>query len=161
DIYIINVRFAGDIIYEKHFPETLSEIEDTAMPGMILQPIVENAVQHGIREMLGEGMISFTIEVEEKYIRLIISDNGIGMTEEEINAVMQGKRRTESGSGGSGAPGNSNGIALDNVLKRLSLYYNREDLLRISSEGKDMGTEVEILLPLKRGDLTDVSNIDS
>ena len=56
--------------------------------------------------------------------------------------------------------GNSTGIGLDNVIKRLRLYYNSEDLLSIRSEGKGMGTEVTILLPSSEGGNNRVSNFD-
>ena len=52
------------------------------------------------------------------------------------------------------------GIGLDNVIKRLRLYYNSEDLLSIRSEGKGMGTEVTILLPSSEGGNNRVSNFD-
>ena len=142
-IYILNVRFSGDIIYEKHILDEIDDLMDIPMPSMILQPLVENAVQHGIREMLGEGVISLIIEREDEYIRIAVSDNGVGMTAEQIEAVMNGEGYSDS------EDKDSNGIALDNVMHRLSLYYNQDNLFHISSEGKDMGTEVAVLLPLE------------
>ena len=57
-IYILNVRFSGDIHYGKEIEEDLL---DSCMPSMILQPIVENSVNHGIREMNGEGKIRLKV----------------------------------------------------------------------------------------------------
>ena len=142
-IYILNVRFSGDIIYEKHILDDIDGMMDFRMPSMILQPLVENAVQHGIREMLGDGVISLIIEKEDGYIRIAVSDNGVGMTESQIRAVMNGESYSDS------TDNDSNGIALDNVMHHLSLYYNRDDLFQISSEGEGMGTEVAILLPVE------------
>ena len=53
-IYILNVRFAGDIIYIKEIDE---DIENIRIPSMILQPLVENAVQHGIHDCMETGCI--------------------------------------------------------------------------------------------------------
>jgi sensor histidine kinase YesM len=65
------------------------------------------------------------------------------MSPEKIRAVMEGK--TLSGE----KKKDSTGIALDNVFHRLKLYYNRENLLQIESEGENRGTRVTILLPLE------------
>ena len=74
-IYILNVRFSGDIKYEKKLDES---VLDTPMPSMILQPIVENCVNHGIREMLGEGRISLEVFRIDDIVCVSISDNGRG-----------------------------------------------------------------------------------
>lgn len=138
-IYILNVRYAGDITYEKQIE---ANIEHVRIPSMVLQPIVENAVQHGIHDRMETGKIRLTVAREEGNLRISVEDNGVGMTKQEIARVMEGK------AGQGGEDGNSTGIAVDNVMNRLKLYYNRDDLLVIHSEGKGMGTEVTILLPL-------------
>lgn len=142
-IYILNVRYAGDITYEKKIE---ADIENVRVPSMVLQPIVENAVQHGIHDMMESGKICLTVVREEDHLRISVEDNGAGMTKQEIARVMRG----EAGQGAE--DGNSTGIAMDNVMSRLRLYYNRENLLVIRSEGKGMGTEVTILLPLEEGE---------
>ena len=134
-IYILNVRFAGDITYRKEVP---GDVGDPDMPGMILQPLVENAVTHGIRDRMDRGIIRLQVEKEEDGLQIIVSDNGVGMTREQIRRIYEG---TADRSGEDG----STGIGLGNVINRLSLYYNREDLLTIHSEGE--GTEVILFLP--------------
>lgn len=142
-IYILNVRFAGEIRFEKQIPEEVPNID---MPSMILQPIVENAVQHGIREDLENGRILLSVEVEEGYIQVVVKDNGTGLSRERIEAIMEGKLSTQE------QDGNSTGIAVSNVINRLQLFYGEEQLLTVYSEGMGMGTEVTILLPLKGGE---------
>ena len=141
-IYILNVRYAGDITYEKQIN---ADIENIRVPSMILQPIVENAVSHGIHDNMAEGKIQLFVGREEDQLRISVLDNGIGMSHEEIEAVMCGKLHQEQGDG------NSTGIGMDNVINRLKLYYNCETPLSIHSEGKGTGTEVTILLPLDEG----------
>ena len=84
---------------------------------MVLQPIVENAVQHGIHDMMESGKICLTVVREEDHLRISVEDNGAGMTKQEIARVMRG----EAGQGAE--DGNSTGIAMDNVMSRLRLYY--------------------------------------
>ena len=72
-IYILNVRFAGDITYIKEVDEG---IENIRIPSMILQPLVENAVQHGIHDCMETGWIRMSIHQNEDMLDITISDNG-------------------------------------------------------------------------------------
>ena len=148
-IYILNVRFAGDITYEKKIEEELPPI---TMPGMILQPLVENAINHGIRDRLVEGIICLTAEREERGILVTVTDNGKGMTREELQHVQQTIVSAESAEDDPGEKTHGNGVALVNVANRLRLFYNREDLLHIYSAGRGEGTEAEVLLPYSKED---------
>ena len=140
-MYILNVRFSGDIHYEKTVDEALLHVE---MPSMILQPIVENSVNHGIREMAGEGRISLSVYRMEDTACISVRDNGIGMSEKTIEKVMSGSYREE------GMPADSNGIGMDNVIARLKLFTESEEVMTIISGGKDQGTEVTLYLPIRR-----------
>ena len=72
-IYILNVRFAGDIHYTAQIDERLL---GASMPSMILQPIIENSVNHGIREKEGEGHIRLHVWADENDICIEIDDDG-------------------------------------------------------------------------------------
>ena len=122
-IYILNVRFSGDIHYEK---EISDDLLDCAVPSMILQPIVENCVNHGIR------------------------DNGSGMDAEIIEKLRNGTYHEERQSSG------SNGIAMGNVIARLKLFTQNEDVMTIRSDGRNQGTEVILYLPVKEREKADV-----
>ena len=91
-IYILNVRFSGDIHYEKKIDKSLLQVQ---MPSMILQPIVENCVNHGIREMAGEGRISVSVYRIDDVACISIRDNGVGMSQETIDKVLSGTYREE------------------------------------------------------------------
>lgn len=131
-IYILNVRFSGDIHYEKQAGE---EFLDMKMPGMILQPIVENCVRHGIREMEGAGKIWVNVGKKEDRIYVSVRDNGAGMSQETIRKVLSGEWSTREN------VKDSHGVGMDNVLARLRLFLGREDVMEIYSDGKDQGTE--------------------
>lgn len=146
-IYILNVRFSGDIHFEKNIDETLLHVP---MPSMILQPIVENCVNHGIREMAGEGKIILSVYRIDDVACISIKDNGVGMSEETIRKVMSGTYRDEEMAAG------SNGIGMDNVIGRLKLFTESEDVMAIVSEGENRGTEVIIYLQIKEREDEDV-----
>ena len=137
-IYILNVRFSGDIHYEKHVDEKLL---NTKMPGMVLQPIVENCVNHGIREMAGEGKIILSVYSVQDGVCISIKDNGVGMSEEKIQHILNGTYQTSEENG------DSNGIAMDNIISRMRLFTGNDDVLNITSGGEGKGTEVFLYLP--------------
>lgn len=136
-IYILNVRFAGDIHYEKRIDDSLLSVE---MPGMILQPIVENCVNHGIREMGDRGMILLSLYEKEGQVCISVKDNGVGMSAETIDKVMSGTYREEDMAAG------GNGVGMDNVISRMRLFTGNEDVMAIRSGGAGTGTEVCLYL---------------
>lgn len=138
-IYILNVRFAGDIHFSKDVDES---VENVRMPSMILQPVVENAVNHGIRDIEWEGQIRLTVTGDADYIRISVKDNGKGMTQAQIESVLSGNK--ERGK----EEGDSTGIGMNNVISRLELYYEEKGLVEINSEGEGKGTEVVIYIPI-------------
>lgn len=137
-IYILNVRFAGDIHYKKEIEPGL---ENVLVPSMILQPLVENAVQYGIRGVEWEGWVTLRIWQETGTVYIEVADNGRGMSRELIERVLQGenvKNRKNS---------KSNGIGIYNVLERLQMYYTTEDVLEIKSDGEGKGTRFTLKIP--------------
>ena len=139
-IYILNVRFSGEIHYEKKIEESLLSIR---MPGMILQPVIENCVNHGIREMEGKGKIWLKVYQEEDVVCISVRDNGKGISPEKIEKILNGTYREEKHVGG------SNGIGMDNVIARLKLYSEMDNVMSIYSDGENQGTEFVIYLKKK------------
>ncbi len=140
-IHILNVRFSGEIHFSKELEEDCLSVP---VPGMILQPIVENAVNYGIRNIEREKKIILKVERLPELIRVRIEDNGIGMSEERIREVLAGN------AGENPVMKDSNGVGIQNVISRLRLFYDREEVMHIFSDGEDKGTMVDILIPLQR-----------
>ena len=174
-IYILNVRFAGSIRYEKELGEGI-DLGGVRMPSMILQPVVENAVQHGIRDNHEDGRITLVVdeiaaeenETQKDCIRITVADNGKGISRERLMEIVkmgdESRREDQIGSiiKEAGEDG-STGIALANVSARLNLYYNETNLFSIWSDGVGCGTEVTVLLPVMPSEAGggDVSDPDS
>lgn len=136
-IYIQNVRFAGEIQYEEDIDWAVT---GQKMPSMILQPIVENAVRHGIREIGRQGKILLKVQAVEDGVRITVKDNGKGIEKERLAEIMEKK---------TAAVGDSTGIGLDNVMSRLELYFQKK-VITIRSDGDNQGTEVILDLPSRR-----------
>lgn len=99
-----------------------------------LQPIIENAIYHGINRMVDEGHIEIGVHMRESDILLTVKDNGVGMEEEKGREILQ----TESN--------DRTGIGIKNVHERIQIYFGKEYGLSITSE-LDEGTCVEITIP--------------
>ena len=137
-IYILNVRFSGEIHFEKKVDESLL---GEHIPSMLLQPIVENSVNYGIRNIDWEGRIVLSVYREEGKVCISIKDNGVGMTEERIEQVMQNCISHQED------VGDSNGVGLNNVMERLHLFFDGAEEFVMMSEGPGRGTEVVIRIP--------------
>ena len=99
-----------------------------------LQPIIENAIYHGIDRMVDEGYIKICIREEEMAIRMTVTDNGVGMSEEQCQEILHREA------------GDRTGIGIKNVNDRIRIYFGEEYGLHITSE-LDEGTCVEIRIP--------------
>ncbi|WP_084147021.1 cache domain-containing sensor histidine kinase [Paenibacillus wynnii] len=103
---------------------------------LILQPIVENALYHGIEMMPDEGLISIQAKLKEGIVEISICDNGLGMSEETLKGILTGGSKSGGGSG----------VGVRNVNERIGLYFGREYGLSFESEIEE-GTTVTITFP--------------
>lgn len=140
-VYILNVRFSGEILFTKEIDESLLDVR---VPSMILQPLVENSFNYGIRDIGREGRIELSVYCQKDNICISIWDNGAGMEKERIEQVLAGRAHETD------LRSNSNGVGMKNVMERLRLYFHDKAKLEIFSEGKDTGTEVLITIPGKQ-----------
>lgn len=147
-VYILNVRFSGEILFSKEIDDSLLSVR---VPSMILQPLVENSFNYGIRNIDRKGRIELSVYRKDENICISIWDNGAGMEKERIEQVLEGKAHENH------SQSNSNGVGMKNVMDRLRLYFHDRAKLEIFSEGKDMGTEVLITIP---GEQEEVSCIE-
>ncbi|MEG1515895.1 MAG: histidine kinase [Clostridia bacterium] len=139
--YRFQDRFQLGIHYDQESPEVL----DGLLPKLTLQPIVENAVVHGLSRKTQAARIDIDIIQTQKHLNIQVSDNGRGMNQatlKNLSDMLNGQKHTRDDA----SPGN--GIAMENVMKRIQLFFGAEYGLTISSiEG--VGTDVDIHIPYR------------
>jgi two-component system, sensor histidine kinase YesM len=118
------------------FCESDPEARCALLPKLILQPLVENALFHGIVPKRG-GMIKVSVYKIEDELSIVVEDNGAGIKEDEIELILQGKTRNEKG---------FSSMGLSNVNERLALYYSDNSKLKIISS-TDCGTRIFFCIP--------------
>ena len=99
-----------------------------------LQPIIENAINHGLDLLVEEGRIDVYVQPDGEDILFRVEDNGVGMSQEQIVAIMEHDPKDRAG------------IGIRNVNDRLQIYFGKEYGLSITSK-LDVGTCVEIRMP--------------
>lgn len=132
---IQQVRYQDILEYEIEVPE---EIFKYQIPKITIQPLVENALYHGIKNKRRLGKITITGEVDDNNVYLRVIDNGIGMSEERNDEVMdriQGK-----------TPNSEVGFGLYNVNERIRLKFGDGYGIKITSKYEE-GTVSEVILP--------------
>ncbi|NLU53172.1 MAG: histidine kinase [Clostridiaceae bacterium] len=133
-VYLLQTRFGDSVNFELDYGKDESAL-DIIVPRMVLQPIVENAYIHGISEMEEGGKITLKVDSDEDNVYVYVMDNGKGITQEKIEELLG-----DSGDNDelnlvlSTKKGHTTGIGVDNVIKRLRLYYNRHDVVDIKRE---------------------------
>ena len=124
------------------------ELLSARMPRLVLQPLVENAVAHGLEEKTGEGTVKVVVESSRNVLYIYVKDDGVGMDTEQmekLNEIFSAQNRTRKRFGD--GRNRKGGIALPNVNSRIKLLFGEDYGLHVfSSEG--MGTEIRMLLPL-------------
>jgi two-component system sensor histidine kinase YesM len=119
--------------------ELPEEIAGEMIPSLIIQPIVENAFQHGVRDLEKDGLVSLGYEVEDSLFRVIVSDNSGKMTEESVRNLWAHVTDPDS-------PDSS---ALCNLYRRLSLYENIGNALELRCVNRGL---TAVLTFVRRGD---------
>lgn len=127
--------------------DVAGDVSDAWIPKLLLQPLVENALYHGIKAKRGGGQIRIAVRREAERLTFAVTDTGRGMDPEKLEAVRAMLR--EEPAGASAAPETEgSGFGLRNVDLRIRLYYRQEKgLLLRSDEG---GTEVSFEVPVRR-----------
>ena len=127
----------GDIINDEY--DIAENTQECIIPKLILQPLVENSIYHGIR-MKGEtGTIKISSSLDEDGLHIIVRDTGIGMTQEQIDKVLSIDKTEDSD------PFKTS-FGLWGTIRRIRSYCDSNDIVRIRSEEGEF-TEIEFILP--------------
>ena len=135
-----NYLYIQKIRYKNRFQININiapEIYECSTIKLIVQPLLENAIYHGVEYMDGEGEITVKGYLKNNDVYIDVKDNGLGMPEESVDLLLTDEVRVHK---------NGSGIGLSNVHQRIQLYFGREYGLEIESV-LDEGTTVHIHLP--------------
>ena len=125
-LYIQQQRYGDKLHYELDLP---AEYEEVLVPKLVLQPLVENAIYHGLKSVERDWQIRVTVTPEAEHLLISIYDNGVGLHHHQTQAT------TKLG-----------GVGLANVEERLKLYYGVNFRMDIMSEDQ-LYTEVKLYIP--------------
>lgn len=128
-IYIQKTRFSDRIVFKFNIDESLL---GSKAPYLVLQPLVENAIIHGIEPMEKSGELKLSVFEQDGSVVVKIEDNGVGMSRKDLDHVNNDD--------------SPRSIGLSNVKKRIEYFFGRSNLLAVSSE-KGRGTIVTITMP--------------
>ncbi len=139
-------RFAALEPLEISCTESIESIYDVLIPKMTLQPLVENAIHHGLSAKLDSGHIALTFEKLGNDLIICCTDNGVGIEPERLNAINDFIKSEPDGS--LDAPAAGTGIGLRNVSRRISLLFGKPYGITVYSFlGK--GTSIQVRIPRK------------
>ncbi len=142
---LANIQEYAQIIYYRFMGRISISIDATSetmsyyIPRLILQPIVENAVFHGLEQKIGPGNIEVTVDLKKDALHMKVKDNGLGIKEATVQELLQYVT----------SPSDNASIGLSNISHRLRLFYGDESQLKISSNCEG-GTIIEIILPARK-----------
>lgn len=112
---------------------------DYKIPKLVLQPLVENAIYHGIKPKGEAGLIKICVKTENEQIILSVEDDGVGMSEEQLGSIKS-----------DAIDSNSTSFGLKGTIKRLQFFYGITNIYTIESK-KRYGTKIDISIPMLRG----------
>lgn len=134
-IYLQRLRYQNRFQFDIQVEEDLKQVQ---VLRLLLQPIVENSILHGLEEKRGFGILVIRFYRQEDFLIIDVTDDGVGISKEKIAEIMAGTvHRARGGSH----------IGVTNVLERIRLHYGEEYGLSISGTPGE-GTRVRLRLPL-------------
>lgn len=137
-IFIQSVRFEDRVEFNVKINADLTKVK---VPGMTLQPFVENAFIHGIEPKEEGGIINIDIFEEKNFCIVVIADTGCGIDEETLNKIISEDSQHEH-------IGHTTGMGIKSVVERLQLLYNGKNIFRIESK-KGFGTKIYLKIPIE------------
>lgn len=134
---IQSMRYRNRFVHRIDVPE---ELRDARIQRVILQPLVENAIYHGMRNKAETGEIVVSGRLAGSLLELTVADDGAGMTPEQVRTILSERKASESGTG----------MGVLNVHRRIQLFYGPQYGLEYRSE-REEGTVVTLRVPWRKG----------
>lgn len=141
-LFLQKIRFGDRVKFNISLDDDILNIK---IPGMILQPLVENALTHGIEGKEEGGIINIEAISIRKHCIIKIEDNGVGMKEEKVKDILKGNEVSKM-------TGYGTGLGVGNVINRLRIFFGDEDVITILSK-ENQGTKIYVKIPLEEMNL--------
>jgi len=136
-MFIQQMRFGGRIVYHDKLE---LDPEEVMIPAFTLQPLIENAIVHGLRKKEQGGKVFLRVWKENSYIIVSVADTGVGMTKKQYEDIKKSLRDSYTDKRTS-----KTGIGLGNIYKRIHTMYENGQVKIYSVEGK--GTVIQVWIP--------------
>lgn len=136
-IYIQECRFNDRVKFNLNVNMDMKKVK---IPGMTIQPLVENAFIHGIESKEEGGCIDISINDDDGVCRVVIEDDGVGIPKEILDKINNCNYDTQH-------IGHTTGLGINIVEKRLRYLYDEKDMFKVESE-EGIGTRVYLKIPI-------------
>lgn len=145
-LLIQRYRYGDRFTYHEVIEDDSEIVMNSSLPVMTLQPLIENALVHGINPKTQGGSIILRVECLRDRLKIVVEDDGVGIEEEELQRVRRSLR--ERGGSGASSTGKSRsvGIAMQNVNQRIQFYFGMQYGVDVAST-QNVGTSVVVTLP--------------
>ncbi|MFD0672807.1 histidine kinase [Cohnella sp. GCM10027633] len=141
-LYLQQSRNPNKLGYELEMDDKLA---DFTVPKLLIQPLVENAVVHGIEPLAGDaGYVQVRATLGDSFVEIEVTDNGVGIPQAQLEELHRALARKEDANVAPPA-----GFALSNVWNRIQMIYGPQARMEIRSE-INSGTSVVLILPIRR-----------
>ena len=136
-IEIQKKRLGKRVRFILEYGDGQEQISNISMPGMIRQPLVENALQHGLHDVTENGEVVISIQQQDNVITISVSDNGKGMKPQDLEELILNDYQMKGGTH----------LGLYNVIRRLEMYFH--DQIQISLHS-DEGCGFEVFMEIRQ-----------
>ncbi|GGH39437.1 sensor histidine kinase [Paenibacillus segetis] len=144
-LLIMKMRFEDRLEWEIEAPSEFANVE---LPRLLLQPLVENAILHGVESKIEPGWVKLTVARDGEWISITVEDDGVGMDEEKLRSLIEGLDN------GKVSSSKDSGVGLANVQRRLQLFFsgnNEQSAVMNIDSRKGQGTRINIQIPTRGG----------
>lgn len=144
---LMQIRLGDRLQFQLDLPE---DCQRASIPALLLQPLIENAIRHGIEPEINGGKIEISARREQNTLALTVADNGTGFTDLPVRLTEAVGMPDDRKDHLPGNAGTSTGFGLQNIVNRLKETYAEDAQFDIQSTGLHHGTRVTIRIPFNQ-----------